>query len=176
MPTDTRIVLLTLILAAAVAVPAAAQSTAAATRPAPVVEGALGWAGFGDEGIIHHGLVGGAARFYVSPRFSLGPEVVYMVGPGQDRDLFVTGNLMFDVLAPMAATPRRVTPFLVAGGGLFRHSDRFLTGTFASTEGAFTVGLGVRGWTTRRTFVAVDARMGWELHIRLSAIVGVALD
>ena len=125
---------------------------------------------------MHHGLVGGAARVYLSPRFSLGPEVAYMVGPGQDRDLIVTGNLMFDVLAPTAATPRRITPFLVAGGGLFRHSDTFGTRTFSSTEGAFTVGLGVRGWTTRRTFVAVDARLGWEPHIRLSAIVGVALD
>ncbi len=98
-----------------------------------------------------------------------------MVGPGADRDLIVTGNVMFDVLAPTAAGPRRVTPFLVAGGGLFRHSDRFPSGTFSSTEGAFTLGLGVRAWTTRRTFVAVDARLGWEPHLRVAATVGVAL-
>lgn len=176
MTADPRIVVLTVILGAAAAAPATAQSPTASTRPKPVLEGALGWAGFGDEGIVHHALAGAAARVYVSPRFSLGPEVAYMVGPGQDRDLIVTGNLMFDVLAPTAARPRRVTPFLVAGGGLYRHSNTFLTGTYATTEGAFTVGLGVRAWTTRRTFVAVDARLGWEPHIRLAATVGTNLS
>ena len=175
MTTDARIVLFTVILAAAV-VPAAAQSPAASTRPAPVLEGAVGWAGFLDESVVHHSVIGGSARLYVSRHFSIGPEVTYMVGPGQDRDLIVTGNLMFDVLAPTAAKPQRVTPFLVAGGGLFRHSDTFVNRTFSSTEGAFTVGLGVRGWTTRRTFVAVDARLGWEPHVRLAATIGVALD
>ena len=140
-----------------------------------MLEGALGWAGFGDEGLIHHGLIGGAARVYVSPRFSLGAEIAYMVGPGQDRDLIVTGNLMFDVLAPTATGPRRVTPFLVAGGGVFRHTDRFQSRTYASTAGTFTLGLGLRAWVSRRTFVAVDARIGWEPHVRLAATVGFAL-
>lgn len=157
-------------LATNCAAPVAAQS-----RPAPVVEGAVGWSGFGDEGVIHHTLFGGAARVYLSSRFSVGPELAYMVGPGDDRDLMVTGNVMFDVLAPTATGPRRVTPFLVAGGGLFRHSDRFPRGTYSSTEGAFTLGLGLRAWTTRRTFVAVDARLGWEAHLRIAATAGVAL-
>ncbi len=173
---DARIALLIVILAAAAAVPAAAQSTAASTRPAPVLEGALGYAGFLDESLIHHSVIGASARLYVSRHFSIGPEVTYMVGPGQDRDLLVTGNIMFDVLAPTPSTPRRVTPFLVAGGGLFRRSNTFQSGTFSSNEGAATVGLGVRGWVTPRTFVAVDARLGWEPHIRLSASVGVALE
>ena len=85
----------------------------------------LGWAGFGDDGVIHHGLFGAGARFYLSRRFSLGPELVYMVGPGQDSDLMLTGNLWVDVLAPTPAKPRRTTPFLVVGGGWFRHSDGF---------------------------------------------------
>ena len=40
-----------------------------------------------------------------------------MVGPGHDRDLFLTGNLTFDFLARRIG-PRRgsVNPFLVAGG------------------------------------------------------------
>ena len=98
-----------------------------------------------------------------------------MVGPGDDRDLILTGNVMFDVLAPTATGPRRVTPFLVAGGGLFRHSDRFRSGTYSYTAGAFTLGLGLRAWTTKRTFVAVDARLGWAPHLRIAATVGVAL-
>ncbi len=161
---------LTVALATLGVVPAAAQS-----RPAPVLEGALGWAGFVDESMIHHTVFGSAVRFYLSPRFSAGPELAYMVGPGDDRDLIVTGNVMFDVLAPTGGAPRRVTPFLLAGGGLFRHADTFQSGPYASTEGAFTLGLGVRAWTSRRTYVAMDARLGWEAHIRLAATVGVAL-
>jgi hypothetical protein len=148
---------------------------APAPRPAPVVEGSLGWAGFGDEGLIHHTLVGAGARYYVSRRFSIGPELQYMVGPDSDRDLIVTGNIVFDVLAPTADRPRRTTPYLVAGGGLFRHSDRFGSETFSSTEGAFTAGVGIRGWASDRVFLAIDARLGWEPHLRLAGTVGIAL-
>lgn len=144
-------------------------------RPAPVVEGSLGWAGFGDEGIVHHTLVGGGARFYVSRRFSLGPELQLMMGPGSDSDLVITGNVVFDVLGPTANRPRRTTPYLVVGGGLFRHSSRFLTGTFASNEGAFTAGIGLRTWLGDRVFAGVDARLGWEPHFRLAGTVGVAI-
>jgi hypothetical protein len=147
----------------------------AVAKPAPVVEASLGWAGFGDEGIIHHTLMGAGARFYVSRRFSIGPEVQYMIGPDSDRDLIVTGNVIFDVLGPTADRPRRTSPYVVAGGGLFRHSQQFLTETFSSNEGAFTAGVGVRGWATDRVFVALDARVGWEVHLRLAGTVGVAL-
>ena len=144
-------------------------------RPAPVVEGSLGWAGFGDEGIVHHTLVGAGARFYVSRRFSLGPELQFMIGPGSDSDLVVTGNAVFDVLGPTASRPRHTTPYLVVGGGLFRHSGRALRGTFSSTEGAFTAGIGLRTWLSGRVFAAVDGRLGWEPHLRLAGTVGVAL-
>jgi hypothetical protein len=93
-----------------------------------------------------------------------------MRGPGDDRDLIVTGNVWLDFLPPS----RRVTPFFVAGGGLFRHSDRFGSETFASTEGAFTSGVGVRGWLNERVYVAGDVRVGWELHLRAAGTIGVA--
>jgi len=153
----------------------AAAQDARRERPAPVVEGSFGWAGFGDEGIVHHALAGAGARFYVSPRFSLGPEVQYLVGPGSDRDLILTGNVVFDLLAPTEGNPRRTTPYLVVGGGLFRHSDRFLTGTFSTTEGAVTAGVGVRTWLSDRVFASLDGRLGWEPHLRLAASIGVAL-
>jgi hypothetical protein len=143
--------------------------------PRFVADGALGWAGFGDEGIIHHTLIGAAWRGYVTRRISLGPEVQFMSGPGTDRDLILTGNVMVDLLAPTASRPRRTTPFVVLGGGLFRHSQRFLTGTFTSTEGAFTLGAGARTWVNERIYVAADARLGWEPHLRVAALVGVAL-
>ena len=171
----------TVVLAAGLLValggPATAQPAAQATAaPRIVADGALGWAGFGDEGIIHHTLIGAAWRGYVTRRISLGPEVQFMSGPGSDRDLILTGNVMVDLLAPTASRPRRTTPFVVLGGGLFRHTQRFLTGTFSSTEGAFTFGTGVRTWVNERVYVAADARLGWEPHLRVAALVGVALQ
>lgn len=153
------------------ATPAAAQA-GAAERPAPAVEVAVGYAGFVDDGTIDHTVIGGALRVHVLPRISVGPEIQYMIGPDDDRDLILTGNITFDVLPP----DRRVTPFFVVGGGLFRHSDRFPGSSFSSTEGAFTAGGGVRGWLNRRVYVAGDFRFGWELHYRIAGTIGIALS
>jgi hypothetical protein len=153
----------------------AAAQDSTPPRPAPVFEASLGWAGFGDDGVIHHGLFGAGGRFYLSRRFSLGPELVYMAGPGQDSDLMLTGNLWVDLLAPTPAKPRRTTPFLVVGGGWFHRSDAFASGTFSSSEGAFTAGVGIRGWVSERVSLGADARLGWEPHFRVAGTVGVAL-
>lgn len=148
---------------------------AATERPRVVAEGALGWAGFGDEGIVHHTLAGAGVRVSLTPRISVGPEVQYMSGPGSDRDLVLTGNIVMEVLAPTVARPRRTTPYFVVGGGLFRHSNDFNGQTFSSTEGAFTAGVGMRAWLNERVFAAADARLGWEPHFRLAGTLGVVL-
>jgi hypothetical protein len=83
--------------------------------------------------------------------------------------------MTFDVLPPRAGRPRAITPFLVAGGGFFQHSDRFGGHTFTSYEGAFTAGGGVRGWITDRVYTFGDLRIGWELHTRANAGVGIRL-
>ena len=144
-----------------------AQSAGAQDRRKGAVEAVGGWTGFVDDAMINHGIFGGAARWNVSPRLSVGPEVVYMVGPGDDRDLFLTGNVTFDVFSR-----RPVTPFFVVGGGLFRHSDTVGIGSFSSTEGAFTAGGGVRFLIGDRFYLAPEARLGWELHTRLSISAG----
>jgi hypothetical protein len=172
---ERRLTQLALAIGVVLSAGQAMAQDAPAPRPAPAVEGSLGWAGFGDEGIIHHTLLGGGARYYVSRRFSLGPELQFMIGPDSDRDLVVTGNVVFDLLGPTAARPRRTTPYLVVGGGLFRHSSRYFNETFASTEGAFTAGVGLRAWLGDRVFAGVDARLGWEPHLRLAGTVGVAI-
>jgi len=157
--------------------PAAAQATDAqnpGVPPRTVVEGAIGWAGFGDERLVHHTLLGASARYYLTRRLSIGPELQYMAGPGSDRDTILTANLVVDLLAPTASRPRRTTPYLVLGGGVFRHSQNDFGRAFSSTEGAFTAGLGVRGWVSTRVFVGADARIGWEPHVRLAGVVGVA--
>ena len=150
-----------------------AQSTDA--RPAPAVEFLAGYAGFVDDATVDHGILGAAARVYVTPRLAVGPEFVYMRGPDSDRDLFLTGNLTFDVLPPQDGRAPRVTPFLVAGGGFFVHRDRFGASDFRSYEGAFTAGGGVRGWFTDRVFAFADVRLGWELHLRVNGGIGLGL-
>lgn len=150
-----------------------AQSTD--IRPAPAVEFLAGYAGFVDDATIDHAIFGAAARVYLTPRLAVGPEFVYMRGPNEDRDLYLTGNLTFDVLPPRDGVPRRVTPFLVAGGGFFQHSDRFGAFDFTSYEGAFTAGGGVRGWLGNRVYTFADVRFGWELHARVNAGIGIGL-
>ena len=163
-----------LILVTAVSVPTFAQSTTD-SRPASAAELLVGYAGFADDATIDHTVVGGAARVYLSPRVAVGPELVFMRGPGSDRDLMLTGNLTFDLLRPRQGKPPRVSPFLVAGGGLFRHTDRFGGASFSSSEGAFTAGGGTRVWFTDRVYGVADFRVGWELHYRVNGGIGIAL-
>ena len=154
---------------------AGAGAQAQTPKPAPVVEVSAGYAGFVDESLIGHVLFGGSGRWYLTPRVSVGPEVVYMVGPDADRDLFVTGNVTFDLRRTPPAGRRRVMPYVVVGGGFFQHRDRFGPASFVSYEGAFTGGGGVRAWTSPATYVAGEVRVGWEGHIRYSGHFGIAL-
>jgi hypothetical protein len=168
----SRITLAPLALLLAVGAPALAQN---APRPAATAELSAGYAGFADDGTIGHGLVGGAMRVYVTQRLAVGPEVVYMVGPGNDRDIFATGNLTFDLRSRSGSRPPRLVPYLLAGGGWFQHRDRFAGQTFRSNEGTFTAGGGVRGWLSDATYVGAEYRVGWELHYRLTGHVGFAI-
>jgi hypothetical protein len=152
----------------------AAHAQSADQRPAPAVDLLAGYAGFVDDATVDHSILGASARIYLTPQLAIGPEVVYMWGPGFDRDLFVTGNLTFDVLSPRGGRPRRVTPFLVAGGGFMHHTDRY-GGTFTSMEGAFSAGGGVRAWITNRVYGLVDVRFGWEPHARINGGIGIGL-
>ena len=157
------------LVAAALGVNVGAQE-----RPAPVIEFQAGSLAFPDDGVVREGLIGGAARWYVSPRLGLGPEIGYISGSNHSH-LILTGNLTFDVLSPAGGQPRRVTPFVAVGGGMFRTHERFFDDAFTSAEGAFTAGAGVRGRLGDRVTVGIDARIGWELHLRVNALVGVAL-
>lgn len=68
-----------------------------------------------------------------------------------------------------------VAPYVVAGGGLMRHSNQFGGRSFSSTEGAVIAGGGVRVRVTDRVFLAPEVTVGWEPHVRASVSVGIAL-
>jgi hypothetical protein len=162
------------VITAAIFAVLAADSVAAQERPRPAVEFNAGWVGFADDGVVNEGLLGGAARFYVLPRVSIGPEIAFIDGTHHSH-LMLTGNVTWDLLAPTNGRPRRVSPFLVAGGGLFQTREHFATGPFTSDEGSFTAGGGVRTSLGKRVAAGVDARIGWELHLRVSGLVGFQL-
>jgi hypothetical protein len=173
-PLDSRLVVtfgvLVVLLSAGLVRPAFAQE-----RPDPAVELAAGALLFADDGVVSEGFVGGAGRIYLTPRLSVGPEISYVNGDNHSH-FILTGNVTFDLVHPRSGRPRQVTPFVTAGAGLFRTREQFLGNeTFTSTEGAFTAGGGVRALVGRRVFVGAEARVGWELHIRLNAMVGVQL-
>jgi hypothetical protein len=104
-----------------------ASLAAAQDRPGPSFEVTAEWVGFADDGIVSETLVGAAARWYLLPRISIGPEIVYIDGDNHSH-LVVTGNLTFDMLAPRNGRPAQVTPFLVVGGAYFRRASRSLLG------------------------------------------------
>ena len=141
-------------------------------RPGPTVDLAGAWLGFADDGVVSEGAMGVAVRWYVSPRMALEPELLYMRGDNHSHLAF-TGNLTFDLLSE--ATRSKATPFLVAGAGMFQTRERFPTGNFTSTEGAFTAGGGLRSRMNDRVSVGVDARVGWELHVRAGGFVAIRL-
>ena len=63
----------------------------------------------------------------------------------------------------------------IVGGGMFQTRESFFGDDFTHTEGAFTAGGGVRGAVGDRVTVGLDARLGWETHLRINGVVGVRL-
>lgn len=61
------------------------------------------------------------------------------------------------------------------GGGLFQTRESFFTEDFTSSEGAFTAGGGIRALIGNRLTAGVDARIGWELHLRVGGFIGLQL-
>ena len=162
------ILLTSAMLAVPLATPAAAQ-----TPQKMAVEFAAGSLFFPDDSVVTEGFLGGAGRFYVRPRVSIGPEIAFVSGEGHSH-FMLTGNVTFDFLGPQNGQPRRVTPFAVVGGGIFQTREEFPTGSFTSADPAFTAGAGVRVRLGRSGFAGVETRIGWELHIRLNGLVGVS--
>lgn len=153
----------------------AAAPAFAQERPPAAIDLQAGWIGFADDGIVSETMIGGAARWYASPRIAIGPELIYISGNNHSH-FVVTGNATFDLLSPINGRQRAITPFLVIGGGLFQTHESFPGGqSFTSNEGAFTAGGGVRAAAGERVSVGVDVRMGWEPHIRINGVVGIRL-
>lgn len=161
-----------LMIAAAAANAAAqvaqAQDTRRSRPTAGAVEGIIGHAAFADESLIHHSVFGVAAPLRLTERLAIGPEVVRMIGPGQDRDWILAAGVWWDFISPGPLRPGRVVPFVSGGFGLLSHSDGFGTHNNRYYGG----GGGVRVHLTDRLYIAPEVLFASELHIRTVARIG----
>jgi hypothetical protein len=130
------------------------------------VKGSIGVASFVDELPDHHLLTGGSVRFYLTRRFSIEPEVLYLYRDSRHYDMIVMPNVVYDFGGS------RVVPYVTGGVGLLRTTDSGFARPFTHNEAAVTGGGGVKLYLTDRWFVAPEARIGFEAHIRLSAGIG----
>jgi hypothetical protein len=129
---------------------------------------------FADDGIVAEQFYSAGGRYYVSRRLSIGPEMSFVLANSHSH-FILTGNVTCDLVASRNGRPRRVTPYALAGGGLFNTREQFFNGPYSHTEGAFTLGGGVRFRISQTVTAGVDARLGWEPHLRLAGVVGVQL-
>ena len=148
-----------------------AETAAAQEPPRPAVELVAGVLVFPDDGTVRESMAGGSARFHLSPRIAIGPEITFVQG-SRHTHVIATGNLTFDVIGAAGAQEPPVTPFLVVGGGWYHSRDEFPSGSFNSNEGAFTAGGGVRARLGERLSIGAEVRIGWELHVRANGLVG----
>ena len=117
------------------------------------VRGVAGWAGFGDEGLIHHDVLGVMTDVRLAGGLRIGPEVLYNIGPGRDRDFSIMPVVGYDF-----RRLKRFTPFVNGGFGLLLHTD----GSRWSNSFAYGAGGGVKIAISERFFIAPEVRAGWE--------------
>ena len=111
----------------------AAAPVEAQQRGVASVEVVTGYAGYVDDAWDNRAIAGGVVRFALTPRFTIGPEVVYLRGRRGSHEMTVTGTGTFDLVR--SKVRRRVVPFVVIGVGLIRQSS--LVGGGPGTTGLF---------------------------------------
>jgi len=114
-------------------------SAQAQNKPRPEIRVTAGWVGFIDKNWIDHKIVGGSARFYLTRRIGLEPEILSMIGPGSDRDVTLIPHISFDFLLR-----EKVRPYVIGGAGLMRHSQDIGRIRFTDKEWVGNGGVGVK--------------------------------
>jgi opacity protein-like surface antigen len=145
------------------------------TPPKAEVKATFGGAAFEETS---HSVFGGSARFYVTRRFSVEPEFVYMRNSSRDQDYLFQPNVAVDLADPTG----RFVPYVIAGAGVLHHQARFpgfdfSTGVPRVFDASFTTwtasaGAGVKIFVTDRLFVSPEGRLGREPNVRATISVG----
>jgi hypothetical protein len=144
----------------------------------PKVEGKviIGTAVFGED--LQHTLVGGAVRVYVTKRFSIEPEYLYLRRSKDDQDHLGQINVAYDFTDPT----KRFVPYVIGGAGVLHNRGRVFGADFETREPfvreiEFTTwtasaGGGVKIFLTDRLFVSPELRLGREPTFRATINVG----
>jgi hypothetical protein len=165
---NVRTALAAALIVAATAANAGAQDQDRRHATNGAVEGIVGHAVFADDAPIHHSVFGLAAPLRLTDRLAIGPELVRMIGPGDDRDWILAAAVWWDFISPGPLRPGRVVPFVSGGFGVLSHSDRF--GTHNSRY--YGGGGGVRVHLTDRLYISPEVLFASELHLRTVARIG----
>jgi hypothetical protein len=138
------------------------------------LRGTFGFTSFIDDGPQGHKYAGASLRYYLSSRFSVEPEFVFLYRDRTDRDTGFLVNVAWDFRDPS----KRVVPYAIGGMGslsTFRRlelANALCCVSFNSTDWMFSGGFGAKIYFKGNWFVAPDVRLGWEPIGRITGSVG----
>lgn len=138
-----------------------------ARRGQTELRGLVGYSAFIDESPQNHMIAGGSAYIYVTRRFSVGPEVVYMYHNEFDEDVTATANFAWDFLGGP-----RAQPYVAGHVGVLRNYGGAPGVRFEVNDWTYGVGLGVKIALTDRLYLVPDFRIGLEPIFR--ATIGIS--
>ena len=119
----------------------------------------FGTSAFLDEDIpFDHFVIGASYGIELTEKLRIEPQFLAMIGPGNDRDYVITGNIAYDLLEK-----GNFELYAVAGAGLLHHRNQFGPGpAFSANDAIFNGGIGVKIHLPKRIFIAPEFRIGFE--------------
>lgn len=137
-------------------------------------EVAVGHAAFVDDSPKHFLVFGGRVRRYVTPRVSIGPELIVMTGGSggvRDRNVTLTADVVFDLHHDDGLAAGRVTPYIAGGAGIHWIRDIVRNGPYWGRSLGATAGGGVRV-RVRRVTASAEYRIGLAGYQRITGALG----
>ena len=132
----------------------------------------IGLAEFLDSPTDSRPVIGGAIRTYVSPRFAIEPEFLYIREDDRLEDVLVQANVIWDV-----AGNHRFQPYLIGGVGVQHHRATFPGArrpNFSSNSLTGGGGAGLRIQLSDRFFMSPEFRLGTEPLFRATMALGIS--
>src|SRR3989449_8286484 len=124
-------------------------------KPKPELRVTGGWVGFIDEDFIDHGAIGASLRYYLTRRVAVEPELLYMIGPGNDRDITVIPHISFDF-----RPGQPVRPYVIGGGGFHQFRGKINGGELTGKPWTANGGVGVGRTSSPHRFFLPGHRPG----------------
>jgi hypothetical protein len=132
------------------------------------LRGTVGYSNFLDEGPLHHLVTGGSARFYVTNRVAVEPELLFMYRSSQDIDFHFVPNVVFE----FTRRKSQFQPYAIGGVGLQRHRELTGSGYYWSNSWTASGGIGTKIFLRDRLYVAPEFRLGLEPIVRITGSIG----